>query len=146
MRGSCGWRICGGLLTVRLRAQRSAPKATVNGDWPLYRHDLAGTGYSPVAQITVQNVASLKQVWSYRLSSDVSAPDAKGKGKGAGGANSEATPIVVNLSAASGVGGNTQFVPAIVVITSCRIAAAAHNMRVVSLVRKHCMSAPIEIS
>jgi quinoprotein glucose dehydrogenase len=79
--------------------QKSTPKQTplaVNGDWPLYRHDLSGTGYSPLAQIAVQNVAGLTQVWNYRLSSDAPAPAAKGKGKGGGGANSEATPIVVN--------------------------------------------------
>jgi glucose dehydrogenase len=78
--------------------QRSVPRQTseaVNGDWPLYRHDLAGTGYSPLAQITVQNVGGLTRAWSYRLQSDVPTPAAKGK-KGGGGANSEATPIVVN--------------------------------------------------
>lgn len=79
--------------------QKSAAKQTglaVNGDWPLYRHDLAGSGYSPLAQITVQNAGGLMQVWSYRLTSDTPAPAAKGKGKGGGGGNSEATPIVVN--------------------------------------------------
>src|SRR5215831_6724031 len=77
--------------------QKTASKhtnATVDGHWPLYRHDLAGTGYSPLAQITVQNAGALIQAWSYRLSSD--APTTKGKGKGGAGGNSEATPIVVN--------------------------------------------------
>jgi glucose dehydrogenase len=75
--------------------QPAAPKSS---DWPLYRHDSAGTGYSPLTQITTENVANLKQVWTFRLQPDVSAPAAaaKGKGKGGGGANSEATPIVVN--------------------------------------------------
>src|ERR1700676_25202 len=69
---------------------------SVNGDWPFYRHDLAGTGYSPLAQITVENVGGLTQAWNYRFPSDVPAPATKAKGKGGGGVNSEATPIVVN--------------------------------------------------
>ncbi len=70
------------------------PARAPGGDWPLYRHDTAGTGYSPLAQITVQNAASLKQAWTYRLQGD--APAAAAKGNGAGGGDSEATPIVVN--------------------------------------------------
>jgi len=66
-------------------------------DWPMYHRDFAGTGYSPLAQITTQNVANLTSAWTYRLQSDAPpAAAAKGKGKGPGGANSEATPIVVN--------------------------------------------------
>jgi quinoprotein glucose dehydrogenase len=65
-----------------------------SGDWPLYRHDLAGTGYSPLAQITTQNVGGLAQAWSYRLESDP--PAAAPPGRGRGGANSEASAIVVN--------------------------------------------------
>jgi quinoprotein glucose dehydrogenase len=63
------------------------------GDWPMYRHDQAGTGASPLTQIDTTNVAKLAQAWSYGLQSD--APAAAGRG-GAGGPNSEATPIVVN--------------------------------------------------
>ena len=60
-------------------------------DWPMYRHDQAGTGYSPLKQIDRTNVSGLAPAWSYGLQSD--AP-ATGRG-GAGGGNSEATPIVV---------------------------------------------------
>jgi len=66
----------------------------VSGDWPLYRHDLAGTGYSPLSQITTQNVGGLIQAWSYRLESDT--PAVAPRGRGRGGANSEASAIVVN--------------------------------------------------
>jgi quinoprotein glucose dehydrogenase len=66
---------------------------TTDGDWPLYRHDLAGTGYSPLAQITTQNVDSLGKPWSYRLESDSTATAPTGRGRG--GANSEASAIVV---------------------------------------------------
>ena len=43
-------------------------------DWPMYRHDQAGTGYSPLTQIDARNVASLTQAWTYRLQSDAPAP------------------------------------------------------------------------
>jgi quinoprotein glucose dehydrogenase len=79
--------------------ERRGPQQTakpVSGDWPLYRHDLAGTGYSPLAQITVQNASHLTQAWTYRFPADAQAAAAKGKGRGGGGPNSEATPIVVN--------------------------------------------------
>jgi glucose dehydrogenase len=69
------------------------------GDWPMYRHDLAGSGYSSLAQIDAKNVAKLHQVWTYSLQSDAppSAPPAGRGGPGANsGPNSEATPIVVN--------------------------------------------------
>ena len=67
------------------------------GDWPTYRHDVSGSGYSPLKQIDTTNVANLTQVWTYRLQADGASP-ATGRGgpAGPGGPNSEATPIVVN--------------------------------------------------
>jgi quinoprotein glucose dehydrogenase len=47
----------------------------------MYRHDYAGTGYSPLTDIHARNVSTLHEVWSYRLPAD---------------ANSQATPIVLN--------------------------------------------------
>ncbi|MEO5742555.1 MAG: PQQ-binding-like beta-propeller repeat protein, partial [Vicinamibacterales bacterium] len=61
------------------RTQQAAPQP--GAEWPMYRRDYAGSGYSPLAQITTKNVSSLREVWSYRLQDD---------------ANSQATPIVVN--------------------------------------------------
>jgi quinoprotein glucose dehydrogenase len=63
----------------------------------MYRHDYAGTGYSRLAQIDTKNVSSLREVWAYRLQRDSppAGPPATG---GAGGPNSQATPIVVNGS------------------------------------------------
>jgi quinoprotein glucose dehydrogenase len=58
-----------------------------DAEWPMFRHDAAGTGRSPLTQITPDNVARLAQVWTYKLQID------------AGGGrplSSEATPIVVN--------------------------------------------------
>jgi quinoprotein glucose dehydrogenase len=62
--------------------QQSALAAT---DWPSYRHDEAGTGHSPLLQINAANVAMLTRVWTYSLQGDTPT-----------GANSQATPIVVN--------------------------------------------------
>src|SRR5438067_2261406 len=72
--------------------QATAPAAS---EWPMYRHDQAGTGYSPLTQIDAKNVGTLKQAWTYRLYSDAPAPAVAGRGAAAG-PNSEVTPIVVH--------------------------------------------------
>jgi quinoprotein glucose dehydrogenase len=46
---------------VAAQAQKGA------GDWPMYRHDPASTGYSALKQINTKNVATLKQAWTMRL-------------------------------------------------------------------------------
>jgi glucose dehydrogenase len=46
------------------------PTKPVSSDWPLYRHDLAGTGYSPLMQITVQNANRLTMAWTYHFPAD----------------------------------------------------------------------------
>jgi len=69
------------------------------GDWPMYRHDQAGTGFSPLSQINATNAGRLTQAWTYGLQGDAPATGAGGRGAGrggAGGANSQATPIVIN--------------------------------------------------
>ena len=74
---------------------RQRPATATSGDWPMYRHDLAGTGFSPLAQITPANVATLTQAWTYSLQGDPgTAPT--GRGGAAAAVNSQATPIVVN--------------------------------------------------
>jgi quinoprotein glucose dehydrogenase len=92
--------LTGALLTIFLGVSGDAqrPAAVTNrGDWPMYRHDLAGTGYSPLTQITLANVATLTQAWTYRLQRDTPAPAAPA-GRGGTGAvvNSQATPIVID--------------------------------------------------
>ena len=82
---------------------RQGVEAPTHVDWPMYRGDLGGTGYSPLTQITTDNVASLTQGWSYSLRSDPSA--AVGAGPGGGREpNSQATPIVV---------GDVMYLPAV---------------------------------
>jgi glucose dehydrogenase len=86
----------GAMLAVLLGHSGATQQQIANaadGDWPMYRHDEAGTGYSPLAQINGQNVANLTQVWSYRLEAD--AP-ASGERVNPAGVNSQATPIVVD--------------------------------------------------
>jgi quinoprotein glucose dehydrogenase len=73
------------------RAQPLPPQ-TLDGNWLMYRHDSAGSGHSPLRQVTTRNAAALAQVWTYGLQSDTP-PAAGGRG---GGPNSEATPIAVN--------------------------------------------------
>ena len=41
-------------------------------DWPMWRRTLNGWGYSPLEQVTSQNVAELQLVWSRALSSGAS--------------------------------------------------------------------------
>ena len=77
------------LLAAVASAQSKTP---ANADWPMYNRDLAGTRYSPLAQINTKTVARLRQAWSYRLRTP-----AEGSSAPEGGTpTSEATPIVVN--------------------------------------------------
>jgi quinoprotein glucose dehydrogenase len=57
------------------------------GEWPMYRGDLAGTGYSALSEITTDNVGSLQRAWTYSLESSA---------EGARGPSSQATPIMVD--------------------------------------------------
>jgi quinoprotein glucose dehydrogenase len=67
-----------------LAQQSPAPDAAA--EWRTYNHDLAGTRFSPVAQITPDNVAKLTQAWTYEWPSAGPSPF--------GG--SQAVPIVVD--------------------------------------------------
>ena len=55
------------LLVVRGCCWRRTRGPPADGDWPFYSRDLAGTKYSPLTQITTDNVATLTQAWSVRL-------------------------------------------------------------------------------
>ena len=77
------------MAAVAVHAQKPA-----DGDWPMYARDLAGTKFSPLKQITAENVGTLQPAWNVTL---VARP-APGAGRGAAPllSNPEATPIVVN--------------------------------------------------
>jgi quinoprotein glucose dehydrogenase len=88
--------VAAGAMTAVLAAQSGGSRSTAGRgvDWPMYRHDHAGTGYSPLTQIHARNVAGLTEAWTFSL--QPSAPAVTG-GRGApAGVNSQATPIVVN--------------------------------------------------
>lgn len=77
---------CGGV------PEPSAPATRT--DWPMYRGDLAGTGYSPLAEITPANASALTRQWTYSLLPDPAVTETADAA--ARGPNSQATPIVVN--------------------------------------------------
>ena len=83
----------GGLALSVLGQIGLTQQAQSNNDWPMYRHDYAGTGYSPLSQINTRNVSNLREVFSYSLQGPAPAEGQSGRG---GGPNSQATPIVVN--------------------------------------------------
>ena len=58
---ACLAALLAGSFAVAAQAQKGA------GDWPMYRHDPASTGYSALKQINTKNVATLKQAWTMRL-------------------------------------------------------------------------------
>ena len=43
-----------------------------SSEWATYRGNISGTGYSPLDQITLDNVNDLEVAWSYSLRNDSS--------------------------------------------------------------------------
>src|SRR5512139_1240246 len=55
-------------------APAPAPRASVApGDWPLINRDLSADRFSPLAEITTANVATLAPSWTYKLGGPSSA-------------------------------------------------------------------------
>ena len=74
-----------------------APEGEASGgDWPMYRGDPAGTGYSPLQQLNAGNVGGLVQVWNYALAAAPPAADGDAEAPQPRSARSQATPIVVD--------------------------------------------------
>ncbi len=63
-------------------AQRASP----DGEWFAYHRDLAGTRYSPLADISASNVKGLRVAWTWRPDSGLAAPEYK----------NESTPLMVD--------------------------------------------------
>ena len=74
--------ISGSFLLV-LAVVVAAQNKPVNGDWPMYSLNLAGTRYSPLTDINAGNVSTLTQAWSMRLTPP--AAGRRGGGPAAGG-------------------------------------------------------------
>src|SRR5271165_3977650 len=73
------------------------PPAWCQSDWPMYSHDYSSTRYSPLKQITTQNVQNLQPAWTYHMKKDGPQSHSAGAvGGGGGRRSSQATPIVVN--------------------------------------------------
>ncbi|MBV9155478.1 MAG: PQQ-binding-like beta-propeller repeat protein [Acidobacteriaceae bacterium] len=75
-------------------------------DWPATNHDLQGTRYSTLTQITKENVGTLVRAWTYhmgksapapfpRLSSEQALLASHGAPRGFRGRSSEAIPVVI---------------------------------------------------
>jgi len=78
-------------LAASLAGCSGEPESAVRTDWPMYRGDLAGSGYSALAEITPANVERLLRVWVYGLGADEATPtDGRPRDP-----SSQATPIVV---------------------------------------------------
>ena len=61
-----------------------------DGDWPFYGHDAGGMRYSPLAQITQQNVSRLAVAWTFHTG------DVAAGGNGIPRSGFEATPLAVD--------------------------------------------------
>jgi len=79
------------LQIAAITAQQSVKSPSPSTDWPMFSHDLAGTRFSPLKQISPGNVSKLKLAWRmpYRA-------DRNNAATGGLGGLTEATPIVVN--------------------------------------------------
>jgi len=91
-------------LFVTAAALAPAAAADYSKEWPHYAQDDGGNRYSPLTQITPQNVAKLQKVWTFHMrpaSLDV-LPQSAAAGRGGVKPSpprflgSEATPLVVN--------------------------------------------------
>jgi glucose dehydrogenase len=70
---------------------QTTPATRGADDWPTYNRDLAGTRFSPLAQINTANVAKLAPAWSYFL------PVIEGQPPGGGiSGEPEITPLVLS--------------------------------------------------
>jgi quinoprotein glucose dehydrogenase len=70
-----------------------APAAAAPGDWTAYGHDASGGRFSPLTQITPDNVATLTPAWTYHMNPT---PDAKTASPRGRVPTSTTTPLVAD--------------------------------------------------
>jgi quinoprotein glucose dehydrogenase len=87
--------------SVLVSACATTPSSSV--EWPTYHHNSAGTRFSPLKQITPENVATLQPAWTYHMRPENAAPEAPPSDAGDAPrmqrgrfSMSEATPLVVD--------------------------------------------------
>jgi quinoprotein glucose dehydrogenase len=80
-------------------------QTAVHGDWPTYNRDVGGMRYSPLTQITPENVSQLQVAWSYSMRTgnvdrvgdeEVAHQSETAKPRSSRFFVSQATPLVVN--------------------------------------------------
>ena len=92
------------ILTVAIGAQSKPPASKPSTEWPTYGYDSGGTRFSPLTQLTPQNVPQLEVAWEYHMrpAPPPGAPPApapgpgRGRGRGSGFAVSGVTPLVID--------------------------------------------------
>ena len=94
--GTIGLLAAAGAAALAIGCGAASDGALLDGGWPMYRGDAAGTGYSPLDELNAANVAGLAQAWSYSLASAPAAADGDGETPRSRPARSQATPIVVD--------------------------------------------------
>ncbi len=67
-------RVCVAVASALLSACASVPSSSV--EWPTYHHDAGGTRFSPLKQLTPENVAKLEVAWTYHMRPETGASDA----------------------------------------------------------------------
>jgi quinoprotein glucose dehydrogenase len=67
-----------------------------SGEWPIYGGDRAATKYSPLGQISAENVKDLQLVWAWDSPDNARLAELRGEGKRIATDNFKATPILVD--------------------------------------------------
>jgi len=75
-RGFGVWALAASAAGALGLAGQAAAATPAGADWPTYGHDPGGMRYSPLSQITPQNVASLVPAWSFHMKPANPAPAA----------------------------------------------------------------------
>ena len=80
--------LIGALTLISIAPHQLAAQNDLAGQWPQYRGNFSGTGYSELSAISPENIGELEIAWSFSLRSRDQTEDLN--------PNSQVTPIVVN--------------------------------------------------
>ena len=82
------FRLIGALTLIGMAPHQLTAQSDLAGEWPQYRGNFSGTGYSELSVISPENIGELEIAWSFSLRGRDQAEDLN--------PNSQVTPIVVN--------------------------------------------------